>query len=390
MSKRILVMDAHAVGMLGVIRSLGRAGYSVTACAASEQAIGLHSRYAENSVIHPPYSSSHFVDWLKNCIQEHRVEMIVPSESFLHAIEACYEDFMPLLPDAVSAAVWQQCMSKVESDRILRSNTDSVDSLPLTAIVTDCENLDALRTLLEPASPPYYVKADAGKSRAGKAGAVVRRCLTVAEAVQSVRNLLPDYQAVVCQAHAPGHKVGVSLWRHGGEFLAESMTLGIHMNPFHGGMMSLRETFWHQRLLEDAKQKMALLGWEGVAMMEYKWDPASDRFWFIEINARYWGYLHLDLYAGKDFPRLQTDAFFGVVHSALGPPPKGIRCRYLFPADIGYLLSILKSTETTYVERLKALVGFVGWTLDPRCHADLSFPGDRVLYWRAVKDFFRR
>ena len=93
MSKRILVMDAHAVGMLGVIRSLGRAGYSVTACATSASALGLHSHYAEDVAVHPPYASGNFASWLDDYISERRVDMIVPSEGFLHAVRDRYERF---------------------------------------------------------------------------------------------------------------------------------------------------------------------------------------------------------------------------------------------------------------------------------------------------------
>ncbi len=390
MSKRILVMDAHAVGMLGVIRSLGRAGYSVTACATSARALGLHSHYAEDVAVHPPYASGNFANWLDDYISERRVDMIVPSEGFLHAVRDRYERFVPLLPDAVPQDVWEGCMSKVDSDAILRAHPDGACNLPFSAVLTGAHELAGLELSLQSVASPFYVKGDVGKALGGTGNAVVRRCLSIPEALDAVAELLPNYQSVICQGHAPGRKVGVSLWRHRGEFRAESMTLGIHMNPFHGGMMSLRETFWHQSLLEDAKRKMELLGWEGVAMMEYKWDPDSDRFWFIEINARYWGYLHLDLYAGKDFPCLQADAFFGSTRSALGPPTSGIRCRYLFPADIGHVLSLLKSEETGWSGRFRAILGFIFWSLNLRCHADLWFPRDRALYWRAAFDFFRR
>ena len=168
-------------------------------------------------------------------------------------------------------------MSKVDSDAILRAHPDGACNLPFSVVLTGAHELAGLELSLQSVASPFYVKGDAGKALGETGNAVVHRCLSIAEALEAVAELLPNYQAVICQGHAPGRKVGVSLWRHRGEFRAESMTLGIHMNPFHGGMMSLRETFWHQSLLEDAKRKMELLGWEGVAMMEYKWDPEIGR-----------------------------------------------------------------------------------------------------------------
>lgn len=385
----VMVMDSHAVGMIAVIRSLGRAGYRVHACAAGAGALGLKSRFASVAAVHPAYASADFLSWLSSYLHDNNISMIVPSEGFLHAVRESYALVEKLLPDVVPDEVWQRCMSKVESDSLLRADDQGRENLPFSRVIDRADQLESLRRELQREPAPYYVKADAGKAIAG-GDAIVTRCLSVDEALATVTRLLPGYESIICQGYASGRKVGVSLWRHRGQFCGESMCVGIHMNPFHGGMMSLRETFWHEALLTDAKRKMALLGWEGVAMMEYKWDPESDRFWFIEINARYWGYLHLDLYAEKDFPLLQTNAFFGREEQALGPPRAGVQSRYLFPGDTGYLLSLLKSKERSWMQKFSAVAGFIGWTLNPMCRADLWFPGDRWLYLHALRNFFRR
>ncbi len=387
-TRQVMVMDAHAVGMLGVIRSLGRAGYAVHACAASEDALGLHSRYTAHAAVHPRYSSEDFIPWLLEYVESRSIALIMPSEGFLHAVSGRYDDVCHLLPDAVAPEIWRRCMSKVESYAALAAEADGAAHLPYCRVIHSAEELESLYDELGPVPAPYYVKGDAGKARSVGTDALVARCLDRDEAVAVLRERLPDYSEMICQGYATGKKVGVSLWRHNGEFRAENMTQGIHMNPFHGGMMSLRESFWHKRLLADAKRKMEILGWEGVAMMEYKWDPASDDFWFIEINARYWGYLHLDLFSGKDFPLLQARAFFGDAGEDMGPPVGHHRSRYLFPGDMGYLFSLLRSEDQTLVQKLKAIAGFVGWTLHPGCHADLWFPGDRGLYLRSLKRFF--
>jgi len=44
------------------------------------------------------------------------------------------------------------------------------------------------------------------------------------------------------------------------------------------------------------------LRWHGVAMVEFKRDEVTDRFWLLEINGRFWGSLPLALSAGIDFP----------------------------------------------------------------------------------------
>ena len=53
------------------------------------------------------------------------------------------------------------------------------------------------------------------------------------------------------------------------------------------------------------------IGWNGVAMLEYRRDPSTGDFRLLELNARFWGSLHLALAAGVDFPRLLLDAWLG-------------------------------------------------------------------------------
>jgi predicted ATP-grasp superfamily ATP-dependent carboligase len=53
------------------------------------------------------------------------------------------------------------------------------------------------------------------------------------------------------------------------------------------------------------------LDWEGVAMVECKHDPVTDRYYVIEINPRFWGSLQLAIDAGVDFPRLLVECAIG-------------------------------------------------------------------------------
>lgn len=385
----VLVPDAHSLGGIAVIRSLGRAGYRVYAVASNSDALGLYSRYAAVGDRHPVYKSPAFLPWLDDYLRENRIQAIVPSEGFLHAIGSHYYRYALLIPDAVPYPVWQRCMSKVVTQRcLLGGSADLRTHLPHGGIIEDTSTIPT-RSDLRRVSTPLYLKADAGHAR-GDLNAAVRRCLDVDSFFQAARDLLLDYRALLWQGYVPGKKVGVSLWRHESEFLAENMVLGLHMQPHTGGMMSLRKSFWHDALLADAKRKLAALDWQGVAMMEYKWDPPTDQFWFIEINARYWGYLHLDLFMGKDFPALQLGGFFGRPRADLGPAQRSVSCRHTMPGEISYLFSRLRDPQVSAFSKLSSLGGFFLRFLHLTECADLWFPGDRSLYWRAWWQFFRR
>src|SRR4029450_2988279 len=91
-----------------------------------------------------------------------------------------------------------------------------------------------------------------------------------------------------------------------------------HQSPHRGGFGSLRTSWHHGEMAREAGEKLrargeklAAMDWQGAAMVEYRWDPTTDRFWCIELNARFRGSLHHALYAGVDFPRLLVDGFLG-------------------------------------------------------------------------------
>lgn len=377
----VLVVDCQALGMIAVVRSLGRAGYKVHAVSSDRDALGFHSSFRSVEVCHPPYADASFLPWLQDYVQCNRIEAIIPSEAFLHAIRSEFEKYRSLIPDATSVSIWEVCLSKVATQHLLLESGVHNQHLPPGGIITSAVDGPDLAELGRH-SGPFYLKADSGHG-IGHTRATVVRCEDASSLLSQIELLRPSYHALLWQGFAPGMKVGVSLWRHRGAVKAESMVLGLHMHPHDGGMMSLRKTFWHEAILADAKQKMEQLGWQGVAMMEYKWNPATDEFWFIEINARYWGYLHLDLFAGKDFPRLQLDAHFGQVASDMGPPRGELYCRDTVPGEFLYLVSVLKDTKVSWRSKVWRMVVFGALFFHPTMKADLLFPADGSLYWRA-------
>jgi len=191
------------------------------------------------------------------------------------------------------------------------------------------------------------------------------------------------------QGFVPGMKAALAFCIKNGKVLATSGVLGLRMNPHTGGMMCLRKSVTD--ILPEAicRGWLEHLEWEGVAMIECKWDPATNRFWFIELNSRYWGYLHLDLYSGIDMPRIQADAFFGVLEQSPPVQRLGVLVRHIVPGDVGFLRSLLKDERVTLGRKLRAISRFILDIFDPRVKSDLWFPGDRMLYIRQWQLFFR-
>jgi hypothetical protein len=384
-SVAVLVPDAQSMGGIAVIRSLGRAGYRVHALAETADALGLRSRFATASAVSPTYDDSRFLVWLRDYVSRHDIRVIIPSEGMLLSLRPALPEFAPLLPLPRDPAVLYRGMSKVDVSRALASCSRPRGTIPPSLVV---ERGDAAPDPARLGPGPYYVKGDAAYALNAAKGGSVRR-LTREQFHAGLRESLSRYDRVLVQAHVAGQGVGVFFLRWQGSLLAEFMHRRIHEVPHTGGISSFRESWWHPGIRNDALAQLEALEWEGVAMMEYRWNAATNDFHFIEMNGRFWGSLHLMLYAGVDFPTLLVDAMLGRPRALVPCAPLGVRCRYTVPKELQYVWSRLRDPELSLASKLWTIAEFVCLGLDPRVRSDLLFPGDRKLYFLRLLRFAR-
>ena len=378
----VLVAESQTLGSIAVIRSLGRAGYRVHAAASVDDALGFHSRYTTSIAKHPPYrNAERFVDWLRSYVQQNDIRVIIPSEGFLIAIRACFQDFAHLVPFGPSAETIYRGLSKYDLFHALLSHPDAGRHLPATRLIHDTQRLTPDHEL-EGLRLPLFVKADASYSGDGS-DSCTRRCESYETARRAVAELAPHYEKLVVQEYVPGVGVGAFFLSWQGAVRAEFMHRRIHEVPHTGGVSSYRKSWFDKNVLEDARLKLNALGWQGVGMFEYRWDASNGEFYLMELNGRFWGSLHLALFAGVDFPAL-------LVACHLGRDSKVVRqwndvsSRYTFPREIEYVLSVLKDPKVPSSRKLRAVGEFFWLGFDPRVRGDLLYAGDGSLYWRTV------
>jgi hypothetical protein len=382
----VLVADAQAIGSVAVIRSLGQAGYPVHAASADPSAIGLRSRYLHRALIPPPYSDRGFVPWLREAVRAAGLRAIVPSEGFLHAIRDVFQEFSHLLPLPRGKEAVFSAMSKCDVYDALHGS-DALEHLPPSRLLSRGDRIPTPEEC-DGLGYPLFAKVDALHADAGGDNAV-RPFETYEAMSHGVRDLLSKYRRVLLQGYVPGVGGGAFLLRWNGEELAHFMHRRIHEVPHTGGASSYRAAWFHQAVLDDARRRLTQLDWQGVAMLEYRWDPATDRFWLIELNARFWGSLHLALFAGVDFPRLLLDAFFGRAEK-VARYDRAIASRLTFPREMEYVLSCLKDARLPTRKRLWPVVEFFLLGMQPGVRSDLWYPGDRRLYLASIWAAFRK
>ena len=389
--RSVLVPEAHALGMLAAIRSLGRAGYRVHAASPRSDAIGFASRYCSTRSVCPPLGSDTYVGWLRTFIRQSNIDAIVPGGAFLLAIEPWFEEFQPLLPISDRRLIVYRALSKTEVYEAFcaaPSHLRLLDHHPPTVTVARGQrmpheqHLAALGTHL-------YLKADARHADKGDDDLLLGP-LPSQQAEKAVLEAHRRYRKVLLQGAVTGRQAGVTLLMDGsGNVLAQNCFHDVHDEPTRRGTMSLRKTWTNAPVLADAIQRLRHLCWQGAAMLEYRVRDSDGSFDFIELNPRYWQSLHLDLLAGVDFPRLQMAWFLGL---KLGPAPvpQEVICGDMWPGEISRMLEIWCSPRFSKAQRVRETLSFIWRVFDLRVESDYSFPGDRFVYCHRVAEVLRK
>jgi predicted ATP-grasp superfamily ATP-dependent carboligase len=137
-----------------------------------------------------------------------------------------------------------------------------------------------------------------------------------------------------------GRALGVSLLFDGeGDCKASFAHERLRQYPVTGGPSTDRISIAAPALVEQSVALLRSLRWRGVAMVEWKEDPATGRPRLLEINPRFWGSLELAVRCGVDFPVLYAAAALGRPLAGVHSYEIGRRCRWLLPGELLRYLS---------------------------------------------------
>jgi hypothetical protein len=232
---------------------------------------------------------------------------------------------------------------------------------------------------------PCFIKVDGVYSRCGRPSrvwAAATHEAVLADLLVASR----DYSRAVVQGFVPGRGAAAALVRWNDRILASMQYQRLHEVPHRGGASSLRGVISQPDLERDALERVAAMQWNGPAMFEYRVDDQTGCIYLMELNARFWGSLHLALFAGIDFPAILVRAALGIDGPAV-PRPRLVRSRITVPGEIQYVASVWRDKALSVRKRWGAVGEFVALSFSPRAHSDLLFGYDPAPYWRAITNF---
>lgn len=331
MSYHVLVTDGHVRSGLAAVRSLGRAGHSVTVGAPHRWSDASFSRHASESFVYtdPQTDRTAFRTALFTELDRRDIDVILPIGHYTtHAVnrdsDALSARSSLLVPGADAfERTWDKAATMTLASEV-------GVPYPETRVPTEETNI---RRLADEIGYPAVVKPRSGSGSRGisyaESAAAVERAVErlVAEtgSYPLVQERIPDGGEAVAAAF---------LFGGDGQRIAEFAYRRLREYPLSGGPSTLRESIAGETIREQGRRLLSHLGWTGPAMVEFKRDPRDGTAKLLEINPRFWGSLQLPISSGVDFPALAVTAAVGERVAPITNYEIGVRTRFLLPGDL--------------------------------------------------------
>ena len=357
----VLILGAAARIAVPIARMLDRqCGVPVEVASLSRSDETLRSRSVRDFTRLPDFQASRtaFNRELLALVRERQFDMIIPvQDAALAALAENYEGLAGLLTLACPPPhVVQRVLDKQFT---LHAAQQCGIEIPKTCAVTGIDNIQSAAHQL---SYPVVVKPS-GRDRAASIKALYFHQW---EDLQKWLTSNQDGSWLV-QEYCPGEGVGIEMLIHDGECLACFQHRRLKEHPPSGGVAVLASAELPDKALVEASRKLLrALEWEGVAMVEFRQNPANGTAVLMEVNGRFWGTTSLPLQAGFEFPVYQWKLLHGQEPKIPDRYAVGIRWRW----TAGYLerthrLLASSAGRPDQDSRWKAMADLLGDCLNP-------------------------
>lgn len=302
-TRPVLVLAGTPRVVQAVARSLHRHGVIVdVAYWGASGPLQFASRVVRQLHRLPDFRQNDFWCALDKLIEQHQYDMLVPTtDEALLAILPFYERLRERLYPGCPAP---QIVATVLDKRVTICAAGEIGiNVPGEYRFADLAELEARRSeiafplLAKPASKAEEFNFDLKRFDSFEQ---LRHAFAAQPAFLS-RYLLQEY--------CLGHGVGVEILIWNGEIQAAFQHRRVKELPASGGVSVLAEAqAVDPRLLDASARLLRKLNWQGVAMVEFRYDPATSKAVLMEINGRYWGSLPLSILSGSEFPFYEWQA----------------------------------------------------------------------------------
>lgn len=308
------------------------------------------SRYCTESFTYPDpvRNSVGFVETLLQTIRERSVDVVLPVTEITTAlvVQNRAEVERNSLVPFPTAAIFNRAANKVEVLALAKKL-----SIPIpTGVVLDRPG----EHLAWPAGLRFPVVVKPHRSRIMVNGQWQSTSVTYAESEEALQAILvakdPSEYPILLQERIVGPGSGVFMCYQRGKLVAEFSHRRIREKPPSGGVSVLCESASVSPQAKSYAQALLdALGWDGVAMVEFKMDQADQRLKLMEINGRFWGSLQLAIDAGVDFPALLVQTLADEPMPVIDTYRVGVRSRWLMGDFDALLMRLFKREDELHL-----------------------------------------
>lgn len=397
MGIKVLVTDGENRSALAVTRSLGRRGCRVLVSGAASRTMASSSRYCQKGfqVSDPLKSAPDYARQIIELTAREGVEAIFPlTEASIYLLN----EVRDRLPEGVILACPSAEKMRAVSDKssLCRLAERLGVPVPETQYLACAEEITvAIEKIVR---YPVVVKPAMSRIYEGdgflSGGVMYARSREELEHLYRTRPVLQHPSLIQEKIIGPG--TGLFTLFDKDRHLALFSHRRLREKPPSGGVSVVSESIpLDEEMVSAAERLLSVVGWTGVAMVEFKRDQRDGKAKLMEINGRFWGSLQLAVACGVDFPGLLLDYHRGQKPTA--PPGEylvGHKLKWILGTLDHLLIRLKNSSEkinlpTGSPSRGRAVIDFLNF-YERHMSFDVFDRNDMGPFRYEIKEYIRR
>ena len=397
---KVLVLGSDTPIGLNIIRDLGRHKCRVYAIGRDENSIGASSKYCSAHFVRPS-KPLELISLIKEIVKNYNVDSLIAiSEGdliFLNQHRAELEGIVTMLVPE------QEKLDIVLNKDLCNEYAVKVGiSIPRSVALGSLDELDSVCNEINFPVVIKWADPNAVVNELEECGIELEK-VEYASSESELRKILNKYSKLsvlpMIQEYAGGEGFAQMFLVKEGQALLTFQHKRVAEWPPSGGVSAVCESVdlnEHREAQSLSKKLLKELNWTGVAMVEYRFDPQTGVYKFMEVNGRFWGGLPLAINAGVSFPALYVHHLakpFLTEQQLSNEYNPGLKACYFIPYFKRLLLLLFKPSS---------IQGFVKFSVMRESLAFLAFPFNRNKsfyvynkkdpgpFYRDIKNIFKK
>ena len=362
----VLVTDGENRSSLAVTRSLGKSGYRIIVAGAKKKNISSCSKYC-TSAYQVPSSiecGDNFLKKIMGILAREQVRIIYPMTEPTTMLLSEYREQLPAATILACPTI-TKIKTVFNKFSVFKSAIEHNVAIPATIFIENRADFERKEKTIS--QFPLVVKPAMSRIPTGKS--FISTSVKYAASREELIELYNKYEALnypsLIQEKIIGPGTGLFTLFDKDHHLALFSHKRLREKPPSGGVSVVCQSCpLDKEMVESAKRLLTAVGWQGVAMVEFKRDERDGKAKLMEINGRFWGSLQLAVSAGIDFPVLLLKLLQGDKPSDLKSYQIGLKMKWLL-GTLDHMLIRLRNSDVKlnlpagYPSKLQTIVDFM-------------------------------